>query len=353
MMKLLFYISLLFILTSCNGQNSQLKIINKNTSKEQYTDFVLFDKKIIALSTKGKLFEFEKESGNKKALTFINNFSNITIDNNKNIIVSDTNNVFKIHNNQVEKLYQTERTIKGIVFDKENKCFLITDKGILYTKNDSLYFPNSSFNRSVRSNGEWFKEPTYIIDKNDNIWVGFGYGEWGGDLFIFDTKSKSYIKPNIDSFYITRSPITSITEGNNKVYVGSGLMHFMTSGSIASFENFSSKKIFESYSYRKEDKSGDFVEGEYIGPTFYFDNNLYFYSQNGVFKGNTNKDLTTLKNWQLLLKPKLKWRNGQSDAVGSPMNLIKFIVLENDEIFFLSQIDGIGIFNDNKLIMTN
>lgn len=352
-MKLLFYISLLFILTSCNGQNKQLKIINKNTSKEQYTDFILLNNKIIALSTKGNLFEFEKENGNKKSLEFNSNFSCLTTDNNKNIIVSDSNNIYRIQNNKLEKLYQTKNKIKGVVYDKENNCLLITDKGILNTKSDSIYFPNSSFNRSVRSDGEWFKKPIYIIDKNDNIWIGFGYGEWGGDLFIFDTKSKSYIKPNIDSFYVTGSPITSIVEGNSKVYVGSGLMHFMTSGSIASFESFKSKKVFESDSYRKEDKSGDFVEGEYIGPTYYFDNNLYFYSQNGIFKGNTSKDLSTLKNWTLLLKPKLKWSRGQSDAVGSPMNLIKFIVLENDEVIFLSQIDGIGIFKDNKLIMTN
>ena len=71
------------------------------------------------------------------------------------------------------------------------------------------------------------------------------------------------------------------------------------------------------------------IDAEYIGPASFnkFDNSIYFYSQNGIFKGDKAKDLSKIANWQNILKP---------DAVGSPMNVLKLIIIEKEKFTFLT-----------------
>lgn len=95
------------------------------------------------------------------------------------------------------------------------------------------------------------------------------------------------------------------------------------------------------------------INGEYIGPATYnkYDNSIYFYSQHGIFKGFKSKDLSKIENWEIILKPKLRWTWGQEDAVGAPMNVLKMNIIDKDKFIFLTQNDGIGFFDGEKLKM--
>lgn len=95
------------------------------------------------------------------------------------------------------------------------------------------------------------------------------------------------------------------------------------------------------------------TEGEYIGPGTYnqADSCIYFYSQNGIFKGNPSKGLGRIQQWDKVLSPKLHWSNGQPDVVGSPINVTKLQFVTPDKLVFISPLDGIGIYDGKTLVM--
>jgi len=198
------------------------------------------------------------------------------------------------------------------------------------------------------------------MDKIDRIWLGFGYGEWGGDLHVFNTGSKEFEKPRLNKFDIALWPVKSFFEDKSTVYLSSGLDHMMASGIIVKFDDsLSASVVFESgYGNEVRQTSKDStlrsMNGEYIGPAVYnsFNNSIYYYSQNGIFKGELSKDLSKIKNWDLVIKPKLHWNNGQPDAVGSPMNVLKLEIIDGDRFVLLSQNDGIGFYDGARLTMT-
>jgi hypothetical protein len=97
----------------------------------------------------------------------------------------------------------------------------------------------------------------------------------------------------------------------------------------------------------------ELFEAEYIGPSAYnkYNKSIYFYSQNGIFKGELNKDLSKIENWSNIIKPKLHWSQGQPDAVGSPMNVFKLAIIDRDRFLFLTQHDGIGFYDGQNLKM--
>jgi hypothetical protein len=115
----------------------------------------------------------------------------------------------------------------AIAFDSKNNYYLITNKGVFDNSTKNYFYPDSSLNFQRKKGTDWFKDPVLLTDKNDNIWIGFGYGEWGGELFIFNPTDRKFIIPNLKGFPITLNPIKSIFEGKENVFVTSGLMHFV------------------------------------------------------------------------------------------------------------------------------
>jgi len=195
------------------------------------------------------------------------------------------------------------------------------------------------------------------MDRADRIWLGFGYGEWGGNLFVFETTNNEFLTPILGSFNIALWPIKSFFEDSTSVYLSSGLQHMNTYGTIIRFDNLKASTLLLCLSHWSEPTGKDgmktMINAEYIGPATFneFSLSIYFYSQNGIFKGDKTKDLSKIENWEIILKPNLHWNVGQRDAVGSPMNVLKMIIIDKNKFVFLSQKDGIGYFDGNKLSM--
>jgi len=353
------YLILLFtylnFISACSGQIRKAEVIEKKNSNYQYKDFVNDGEKLWGLTTDGKLSLFDANNGDPIP-DKVRNDSVIIIlakDKEGNIVIGDKSKSIKRyekHSNSWITLFKFDNTLLGLVFDSKNNYYLLTDKGIFDCLGKKYFYPDSSLNDQIQHGAGWFREPVFMTDTNDNIWIGFGYGEWGGELFIFSTIDKKFIIPQLKGFPITLNPIKSIFESNESVYVTSGLMHFSTSGSIAKFDDFHSSVIFESEAPKRANI--ETIDGEYIGPGAFnkADSCIYFYSQNGIFKGNPGKDLTRIENWIKVLQPKLHWSDGQPDAIGSPMNVLKLKFI-NDKLVFVSQNDGIGIYDGKTLIM--
>jgi len=101
------------------------------------------------------------------------------------------------------------------------------------------------------------------------------------------------------------------------------------------------------------EKRDSWIDGEYIGPSTFnpYSNSIYFYSQNGIFIGEKAKDLSKSENWKKVVSPKLTWKYGQPDAVGSPMNVLKLCIVDKTRFVFLSQNNGIGFYDGENIIM--
>ncbi len=362
MNRLTYLLFSFFYLAACQGQLKPFKIIDKKNTNERYQQFIVTGDNILALTTSGKLAAFNISTGDVLPEVPLND-SAITIltkDKTGTVIIADKIHLIKQLDNKAgswKTIGNYKKTLWAIGFDSKNDPYYLTGKGIYDPRTKQYYFPDSSLNKQITYSKQWFGKPVYFMDKEDNMWVGFGYGEWGGDLFIFNTKTKKWIIPAMGKFDIELRPIKSIFAAGDDVIVTAGLMHMSMTGAIARFNNFVATIIFQSEEHLEKSvdtaNQDHMIQGEYIGPGAFNSNNnlLYFYSQNGFFEGNYGFDLSTIEHWKPLFRPVLHWSNGQPDAVGSPMNVLQLNYVKNGTIIFLSQLDGIGIYNGMELIM--
>jgi hypothetical protein len=190
------------------------------------------------------------------------------------------------------------------------------------------------------------------MDEEDNLWVGFRYGEWGGDLFVFNTRQRRFLPLKLGAFSIELNPIQSICSDGKNVFVSTGLSHMDISGSIVQFIDNQASIIFDSSPYSDAHSKDTSFKAEYIGPAAFnsSDHKLYFYSQHGFFRGDPKEDLSSIVKWEKVAQPHLKWSWGQLDAVGYPMNVAKIAFYRNSQIVFLTQSNGIGVLQDGRFI---
>ena len=331
------------LLTSCSAKKKQ---------RQNFKDFVIIGDTISAITTEGQVKVFSAIDGApiQSPIQIDSGIATIRNDRKGNIIISKDQKIYLVSHKDgsLKSIGKYKGVISATLFDTNNHLYVVTDQGITDAMSKDTWLPDS-FRSNLKSG--WGMPETNFIDKNDNIWVGFGHGEWGGKLFIFNTAKRVFVKPGFQNDEGIL-PVISLFEIQDAVYASCGLEHFETSGSIIRFDKFKPTYILASDSYRDTTKTKDgFIHGEYIGPATYNlqDKHIYFYSQNGIFKGDPLKVLSKISSWQRVLQPKLHWRNGQAHAVGSPMNVLKMQFATNGNLLFLTQEDGIGLYDGKKL----
>jgi hypothetical protein len=328
-------------------------------AETQYKDILVFNNIVWALTSNGNIKLFDATNGKQidRNIYAGADIILITKDKTGNLVIANKRK-------QIKKYDQSKNTWEvighydvepfGIFVDSKGVCFSVTEKGIQDLTTKKFYFNDKSLNHQIHYKEKWGKPYCSYIDKNDIIWLGFGYGEWGGNLFAFQTSNKNFLDLSLDSFEIGLFPIKSFFEDSSFLYVSAGLQHMTTSGIIVKFYNLKASTLLKSDSHwLNPEKRDSMIDGEYIGPSTFnpFNNSIYFYSQNGIFLGDKTKDLSKIQNWQKVVKPKLTWKYGQPDAVGSPMNVLKLCVVDKTRFVFLSQNNGIGFYNGQKIIM--
>jgi len=330
---------------------------------EGQQDIIVAQNYIWSLTNEGKISLYNTNNG-KPAEVKITNTNKIQIlakDASGIPVIADQGHDIKRYQasaNTWEKIGSFDGNISGMVFDNKNRCYLISTKGILDLSTGKNYFSNQGNNYERTITDKWNEPSAYFIDRKDNIWIGFDYGEWGGDALVFNTLKNEFIVPDFKKVSISSYPVQCFFEDSTAVYVSTSLMHFEISGSLIKFENLSAKYVLETTYHRKDStktfyEEGNLIEGEYIGPGAYnnYNHSIYFYSQNGIFKGAKSKDLSKMENWQLVVKPDLTWTAGQAKAVGDALNVLKLIILDKDKFVFLSENNGIGFYDGKVLEM--
>lgn len=226
------------------------------------------------------------------------------------------------------------------------RCFWAAGaKGLMRVGTGQTYVPDSTQNHYYK----WMPDPSAsLLDTSGRLWLGFGMGEWGGNLHVFNTETQRFEYTDFRKSDACLAPVKSFCQVADQVYMSCGVMHFFTFGCITRFEAAHPMPVLTS-SYEKNfrTRAGEH-EGEYLGPVASTGNALYYYSQNGVFKGELGTDLSKIESWTLLFQPRLHWTSGQRDAIGSPMNVSKMAFTTDGKLVLLAPNDGVGIWDGKE-----
>jgi hypothetical protein len=346
----LIILSLFFVVAQGFAQSK------KNTSLQDYKDFVLDGDRVWALTKSGNFNIFDINTGNETE-QHIYNGSDIAVvarDANGSIVIANNNHHIKGYLPET-KSWLDVATFKGtplnLMFNSRNEAFLVTDQGVVDLSNNRVFKPemdSMSFGMKISSEG-WATGPSAcLMDSKNNIWLGFNFGEWGGDLYVFNTNNKQLRSLSTDSSRVSYAPVHAVFEAGSRIYVTAGSSHLGGySGRIAVFENYCGKKVFNSF----QTGSGmNVTEGVYVGAGAYNlqDNNIYFYSQKGLFKGELSTDLSKIEYWEKVFNQDLLTSKCR-DNVYERVDVRKMGFSKSGNLIFLSKNNRIGIYNGKTI----
>lgn len=358
---LLFLLSISLALNSCKAQ----------THETHYITGVIKGSKLLALTVRGSINSFDINTGAAidtniqlpKAITAI------AINKKGEVFVADKDNTITILNETSTTFKQVRKVsdkVYAMLFDSKDRLYVLGAKGITDVVTGKVYYPDTSFRLNRQINVAWSAPSADFMDNNDNIWIGADYGEWGGQLIVFDTRNKRFVKldaanakkGNYSIFQL--SGIASFCTDGVNVYASMGLQHlFSSGGAIIKFNKFRCDSVVISRSHWVVDKSNPELkkmdDGYFIGPMLYNpkDGSLYFYSQYGVFKGNIQTNLSKMENWTKVFQPSLHWVYGRSNAAGAPMTVAQMEIAANGNMFLITRNDGIGMFDGKTFKLLN
>lgn len=269
------------------------------------------------------------------------------------IVIGDSNgNIKRFDINRQTWIVESEYegNLLGILFDVSNRCFLITPSGILDPASKATFFPERMLNRQLKNDKRWSSVTCHLMDDRGNIWIGFGGGEYGGDLVVFNTERQEFVTPNFNEVDIASAPIQSILQVDTLVYITTGISHLSVSGgSLIRFNGFNAEMVLTTLPWKKSrsiDSTASIKLGDHLGPSVFSkeDDCIYMVSQQGVLKGDIRSDLTVIKNWKKYLDVQLEPRIGPVNRIQRSMNTKKLLVRSHAFIFFTSTL-GVVIYN--------
>lgn len=393
-MRKAFFIFFLFLSVTALSQGKA------NLSHTKYEDYYTDGSFLYGLTTTDTLKIWDVLS--VKLIEQITNVSAIASNKNNELCYVKEG---RIYNHDLNSVISTD-SIKGRVyklfFDTENTPVVYSSWGVSY-KGEYLVARHHEDTGGApyfdsRGENNLLQPQVCYLDDDDRLWLGFDRGEFGGGLVIFDIKtglfqtpvwlfgvymerfdklkrsqkrsfkrlkikeSYSRVLPDlvkvIDNDTVIKFPYEIIAErpkgiiGNKEgtLYVSESMVHFILSdvnlikASKSEYEDF--YKVESLNGILDKDESGYVTE--YLGPVAYntFNKHAYYYSHLGFFKIIENGKGKFSK--ELVLKPEILW-GGQSNAVGSGMNVKKFDFIAADEFFFLTTHNGIGYFNGSMV----
>jgi hypothetical protein len=181
------------------------------------------------------------------------------------------------------------------------------------------------------------------------------FGEFGGDIQIFDAKNFCIVNNKFDSISPGLMHPKSVLETpDQKIFITSGLQHFSSSGDIYRIStDGSATKVFHSSGLRVIDRETKKVIDEgglFVGPGAYNkeDDCIYFATSRGIHKIKSNQNKSEAAT--LVVDPALRWGH-EPLAIGVAMNIKRMEFLSDGRLLFLTAIDGIGILDHGKITL--
>lgn len=203
---------------------------------------------------------------------------------------------------------------------------------------------------------KYFQMPQYtFLDSQDRLWMTASFGEFGGDVQIFDAKNFRIMDNKFDSISPGLFFPKSVFEGPDlKIFITSGLQHFANSGDIYRMNSDgSTTKVFHSSGLRVLDRTTKKVIDEgglFVGPGAYNkrDECIYFATSRGIHKIKSNQNIS--EDAELVVNPALSWGR-EPLSIGVAMNIKRMEFFPDGRLMFITAMDGIGILDRGKITL--
>lgn len=176
-----------------------------NAFNTNYKEFEVVGNIIYALTNGDSLISINLV--NDKSLFKKNNIKSITKSkNNKIYVLTDKGELLLKKNN---KKYIVIDTFEGIPYkilmDKKDDFIIFSSKYVRYKNKNYIPQKDSPLFRKagrVRSSSTLIPADVYYVDNKNIVWFGYDAGEWGGDICFFDLNSKLfYDDKSLSSFF--------------------------------------------------------------------------------------------------------------------------------------------------------
>lgn len=364
-MKKVIMLLVLICLLSCEKQEdklSQFKVMPLLNPERISIDFVIKNNQIWSLLDNGDITVLNINHG--KIIERIHfpwhYIKKISMDQKENIVIVDsTNTVFRYFEdkNSWVKLFSSVYNIFGIVFSTNNECLALTNSGIYDYKTHQLFTPSKDETINLQRTWIWsVNNPVYRVDKQNNLWLAFSFGEWGGVLYKFNISTRQFENLDYDFF---GDNITSMTQFKNLLLFSSSTFHMgLGLGEIFSIVNNKEISISDS-KLDKNRKNLHNYNDEYIAQINYCekDSSIYAITQFGFYKSNPVVDINDSVSWKQVLPKTVHYSlNGDKENTNDMNNTIftisntKMQVLNQNHIILATYHQGIGIYNGKQMI---
>lgn len=330
---------------------------------ENYSSYVQIQNKLFALTDSGRVVIWDLKK--LDTINFPHNSSNVKYvaiekDQNNNVFLATKDgNIIKLNpSNLSYSLYlKVKYSINGIFINPDNKIYLIAG-GAIYDPVSKKYwnqFENHTkglitvsrkrflfFSHKRKPVTKYFATPQYtFVDSKGKFWMTAVYGEFGGEVEVFDSRSDTIVNNKFGNVYPgDLSPRSVFEDGSGNIYITCGLQHFMNFGEIYRIDNKRNIiKIFDG-----EVKPADKI---FVGPGAFnkVDNKIYFFSSGGLFKANAGEN--PIKP-ELVFNTALSWKR-EPMAIGVGMSVSKLDFTMDNRLLFLSKNDGFGIYDGKSI----
>jgi hypothetical protein len=371
-MKTLFVsVLLMFALTAFSQQKRPYNQTKLNP------DFIIVKNEIWLLRQDSTIKVFDAAKGEAISGKLDGDFkaSSITKDNNDNIIVTDgKKRLFRLNNDLLKWEQFTACKSKALIytfFNSKGDCFLLTNDGIVDPSTGEKWFPpkKDKFTRQY-DYYDWIHcNIIGFLDHNDNIWINADFGEFGSELFIFNTTSRKFIQPETRPFF---TPIMSFCQSKRNVFSSGGEYGGGIARWVQSNEN-GDVSIRGNIIYDTQNNPPDRTSFDPFGVFGYIafnpiDNSIYMSCESGLYKGKVGVDISSIAKWtkikNFILNPKgggaSTYRGARDDNTGKERDVPfdkessvlqgKVEFATNGKLILLDYDHGLFLFDGNKLL---
>ncbi len=203
----------------------------------------------------------------------------------------------------------------ALVVNRHNQYLIVHPFGIWTSDTRYNHFPDDSLllNKTVRgglrTTREWEEKPVWLLDKEDRLWLGFDYGEWGGLLFVFDTRRHQFVQPQPGDFDLAFNPIVSITQAGQDLYLAGSMRHMFTQSHIARVAKLTATTVFTSEPCWEHviGRESALVYGKSVSLLAFSpgDNQLYACIDGAIMKANVTNQSAPIDRWTQVIPPNL------------------------------------------------
>ena len=341
--KLIYYIPLL-VLQSCLPKENETE--QHESTSGSFQDFVICQNYVAAIDSESNFLLIDIEGDGYRKID--DDISTLTLSNNDLLIAKKTGKLmsYNLETDQLTEIGVLEEDVLMIARTKDSSMYMITKSGIINFDDKIVYEFDQSLNHQVKENHLKSPPKTMTVDRDNNIWLGFDYGEWGGDLMVFSTTENRYLTPQINAYQVELFPIKSIASDGDKVFVFCGSGHSPDAGPILEFDSLVARLIFQSNAslveVKNEEGKIDSIHrpGRNIdaGTIDTVENKIYWVSGDELVEGNLSKNLSNEENWVVISRLDLELAS-----------IVKLEKVKENSFVYLTNDGKISVLRDNHI----